>query len=98
VQTLLHWPDCNAVFNVDVSRVYANSLHQKTARSKIKAYTHTAFLKMFRVVQEKRIKNALAIGYQHFKRSPNSSIFVVTANTNHLRNFRSDVLSHLVRR
>jgi len=29
--------------------VYANSLHQKTTRSKIKAYAHTVFLKIFRV-------------------------------------------------
>jgi len=39
VQTLLHWCDSNAVFIVDVSRVYANSLPQKMARNKIKAYT-----------------------------------------------------------
>jgi len=40
VQTLLHWCDSNAVFIVDVSRVYANSLLQKMARNEIKAYTH----------------------------------------------------------
>jgi len=39
--------------------------------------THTAFLNIFRVVHEKRIKNALEIGYQHYKPSPNSNIFVV---------------------
>jgi len=55
VQTLLHWCDSNAVFIVDVSRVYANS-HQKMARSKIKAYTRIAFLKNFRVVHEKKDK------------------------------------------
>jgi len=52
-------------------------LPQKMARNKIKAYTHTAFLKMFRVVREKRINNALEVGYQHFKRSPNFNMFVV---------------------
>jgi len=40
VQTLLHWCDSNAAFIVDVSRVYANSLPQKMARIKMKAYTH----------------------------------------------------------
>jgi len=39
VQTFRHWCDSNAVFIVDVSRVYANSLPQKMARNKIKAYT-----------------------------------------------------------
>jgi len=53
------------------------ALPQKTASNKIKAYTHTAFLKIFRVVHKKQDKNALEIGYQHFKRSPNFSIFVV---------------------
>jgi len=33
------------------------------ARNKIKAYTHTAFLKIFRVVHEQKDKNALEIGY-----------------------------------
>jgi len=47
------------------------------ARNKIKAYTHTVFLIIFRVVHEERIKNALDIGYQHFKRSLNFNIFVV---------------------
>jgi len=56
VQTLLHWCDSNAVFIVDVSRVYANSLPQQMARSKIKAYTRTAYLKFFRVVHEKKDK------------------------------------------
>jgi len=77
LQTLLHWCDSNAVFIVDVSRVYANSLPQKMARSKIKAYTRTAFLTIFRVVYEKKNTNALQTGYQHFKPFPNSSIFVV---------------------
>jgi len=40
VQTLLHRCDSNAVFIVDVSRVYANSLPQKMARNKIIAYTY----------------------------------------------------------
>jgi len=53
------------------------SLPQKMAGNKIKAYTHTAFLKMFGVVHEKRIENALEIGCQHFKRFPNFNIFVV---------------------
>jgi len=43
------------------------SLPQKMARNEIKAYTHTAFLKIFRVVHEKKDKTALDIGYQHFK-------------------------------
>jgi len=30
------------------------TLPQKMARNKIKAYTHTAFLKIFRVVREKK--------------------------------------------
>ena len=51
---LNQWCDINAVFIVDVSRVCANSLPQKMARSKIKAYTRTAFLKIFRVVHEKK--------------------------------------------
>jgi len=85
LQTLLHTCDSNAVFIVDVSRVYAIS-------SSIKAYTHTAFLKLFRVIHEKRTKDALKIGYQHFKRSPNLNVFVVK-NINHLQNFRSDGLS-----
>jgi len=54
-----------------------HTLPQKMARNKIKAYTHTAFLNIFRVVHEKKDKNALEIGYQHFERSPNVSIFVV---------------------
>jgi len=55
------------------------SLPQKMARNKIIAYTHTAFLKIVRVVlyRKKRIKNTLEIGYQHLKRSPNFNIFVV---------------------
>jgi len=77
VGTLLHRCDSNAVFIVDVSRVYANSLPQKMARSKVKVYTRTAFLKIFGVVQEKRRKNTLETGCQHFERFPNSSIFVV---------------------
>ena len=48
------------------------------ARNKIKAYTYTAFLKIFEVVHEKKKdKNTLEIGYQNFKRSPNFNIFVV---------------------
>jgi len=41
VQTLLHSCDSNAVFIVDASRVYANSLPQKMAINKIKAHTHS---------------------------------------------------------
>jgi len=59
VRTLLHWCDSNAVFIVDVSRVYANSLPQKMARSKIKVHTRTAFLKIVRVVHEKKDKKYL---------------------------------------
>jgi len=43
------------------------SLPQKMARNKIKAYTHTAFLIIVRVVRETKDKNALEIRYQHFK-------------------------------
>jgi len=43
VKTLLHLCDSNAVFIVDVSRVYANSLPQKMARNKIKVYAHCIF-------------------------------------------------------
>jgi len=39
--------------------------------------THTAFLKIFTMVNEQKDENALEIGYQHFKGSPNFSIFVV---------------------
>jgi len=39
--------------------------------------THTAFRNIFTMVHEHKDKNALEIGYQHFKRSPNSSIFVI---------------------
>jgi len=53
------------------------SFPQKMARNKIKTYTHTAFLKIFSGTREKKDKNALEIGYQHFKRSPNFNIFVV---------------------
>jgi len=77
VQTLLHWCDSNAVFIVDVSRVYANSLSQKMARNKIKTCTHTAFLKIFRVVHEQKDGNCLRNRHQHYKPSPNSNIFVV---------------------
>jgi len=38
-------------------------LHEM-ARNRIKAYIHTAFLKIFRVVHEKKNKNALEVGYQ----------------------------------
>jgi len=78
VQTLLHWCDSYAVFIADVSRVYANSLPQM-ARSKIKAYASTAFLKIFRVAHRKKDKNTLDTGYQHFEPSPNSStgLFVI---------------------
>jgi len=49
---------------------------------------------------KKRIKNALEISYQQFKRSPNFNVFVVEYQS--LQNFRSDGLSqgilYLVRR
>jgi len=32
---------------------------RRLVRSKIKAYIHTAFLKIFRVIHEQKIKNAL---------------------------------------
>jgi len=39
---------------------------------------HTpSFLKMFRLVDKKRIKNALEIGYRHFKRSPSFNVFMI---------------------
>jgi len=53
------------------------TLPQKMARNEIKVYTHIAFLIIFRMVHEKKDKNALEIGYQFFKRSPNFNIFVV---------------------
>jgi len=40
VKTLFHWCDSNAAFIVDVSKVHANSLPQKMAKDKIKAYAH----------------------------------------------------------
>jgi len=49
------------------------------------------FWKFSECYTNKRIKNPLEIGYQHFKRSPISAYFWL--NTNHLRNFRSDCLS-----
>jgi len=55
VQTLLHWCDTNTVFIVDPSRVSANSLPQKMARSKIN--TRNAFLKILEWYTKKRIKN-----------------------------------------
>jgi len=84
LQTVFHSCDSTSVFIVGVSRVHAHSLPQKMARNKIKPLSHTAFLKIFRVVHEKKIKNALDTGYQHFKRSQNSSIFVLfrVMNTN----------------
>jgi len=51
VQTLFHRCDSNAVFIVEVSVVYLFL--------RIKAYTHTAFLKIFRVVHEKKDKKCL---------------------------------------
>jgi len=67
------------------------SLPQKMARNKIKAYTHTAFLKISEWYTKKRMKNAIEICYQHFKRSPISAYLWL--NTNNLRNFRSEGLS-----
>jgi len=63
VPILLHWFDSNAVFIVDIQEC-VQTLPQKMARNKVKSYTHTAFLIIFRVIHEKRM-NALAIGYQH---------------------------------
>jgi len=63
VKTLLHWCDSNAVFIADVSRMYANSLPQKMARNKIKAYAH-CISENFQCCTNKRIKNALEIGSQ----------------------------------
>jgi len=60
VQNLLHRCDSNSVFIVDVSRVYAIS-SSEMARNKIKAYTHTAFLKIFSVVHAKKDKKYLRI-------------------------------------
>jgi len=57
-----HWCDNNAVFIV-VSRVYANSLPQKMATNKTKAYTHTALL----ILSEKMPYQQK---YEHFKLSP----------------------------
>jgi len=37
------------------------SLPQKMASNKIKGYTHTAFLKIFRVVHEKKDKKCLEV-------------------------------------
>jgi len=59
VQTLFHLCDSNAVFIVDVSRVYANSLPQEMTRRKIIAYTRTAFLKIFREIHDKKDKKYL---------------------------------------
>jgi len=77
VQALLHWCDNNAVFFVDVSRVYANSSSLRWQETKSKR-THTAFLKNFSVTRtkgKKCLSNRLPT--IHFKRSPNSNIFVV---------------------
>jgi len=55
VKTLLHWCDSNAVFIADVSRVYANSIPQKMAKNKIKAYAH-CISEIFRVLHEQKDK------------------------------------------
>jgi len=52
------------------------TLSQKMARNKIKAYSH-CISDNFRSGIRKNDKNALEIGYPHFKRSPNFSIFVI---------------------
>jgi len=62
LQALFHWGDNNAVFIVDVSNVCANSRPQKIGKKQIlvrawsikQASTHTAFLKIFRVVHEQK--------------------------------------------
>jgi len=78
-QTLLNWYDNNTVFTDGVSRVYANSLPQKMAKNKIIVYTHTAFLKNFKVVHEQKDKKCLInTNMLNYLRSfENSSIFVV---------------------
>ena len=53
VRTLLHWCDSNAVFIVDVPRVYANSSTEDGEKQNQSVHTHTAFLNIFRVVHEK---------------------------------------------
>jgi len=40
VQTLLHWCDSNAVFIVDVSRVYANSSSEDGKKQKQSVHAH----------------------------------------------------------
>jgi len=55
VQTLLHRFDSSAVIIVDVSRAYVNS-SSEDGKKQIKAYTHTTFLIIFRVVHEKKNK------------------------------------------
>jgi len=40
VQALLHWCDSNAVFIVDVSRVYANSSSEDGKKQNQSVYTH----------------------------------------------------------
>ena len=58
LRTLLHWCDNNAVFIVDVLRMYANSLPQQTSKKQNQS-VHTAFLKIFRVVHEQMDKKCL---------------------------------------
>jgi len=59
VQTLLHWCESNAVFIVDISRVYANSSSEDGKKQNENVHTHTAFLKIFIVVHEKTDKKCL---------------------------------------
>jgi len=54
VPTLLHWCVSNVVGYLSLTfQECTQTLPQKVARNKIKAYTDTAFLKIFRVVQKK---------------------------------------------
>jgi len=63
------------------------------ARNEIKAYTHTLrFWKISEWYTKKRIKNALEIATNILNDLPLSAYFWL--NTNYLRNFRPDGLSH----
>jgi len=58
VQTLLHWCDSNAVFIVDVSRVYANSSSEDGKKQNQSVHTH-CISENFRVVHDKMDKKGL---------------------------------------
>jgi len=76
VQILLHRCDSNAVFIVDVSRVYTIFSSEDGKKQNQNVHTH-CISENFQWYTRKKDKNALEIGYQHFKRSPNFNIFVV---------------------